>query len=1077
MAELRINPPENFTFSKPEEWIKWIKRFERFRQASGLSEKDEPRQIHTLIYTMGGEAEDILSSFRLTEDQGKSYSTVVEKFERYFVKRRNFIFERAKFNRRKQEEGEPVDDFIVDLYRLAQYCNYGTLHDELIRDRIVVGLRSPALSEKLQRDADLTLEKAMQIAREYEAIKKQQTLIRNDFQDDKSEHKPELHYVERRRPFKPKGKPRNATSPTQQQKSKKCTRCGRTPAHGKEQCPAREELCHKCGKKGHFMVMCRTRGAVRTVESTKDDEAFMGMVQQSKGSSPWSITLSVNGKPVEFKIDTGADVTVIPKSVFKKIPDVTLKSPTKTLSGTSCRTLQVKGQFTANLNYQDKEATEEVYVVKSLNRSLLGRPAIEALGLVQRVNAVQTKTDLVKQFPKLFEGLGKLEEEYKILLRDDARPYALSTPRRIAIPLLPKVKAELERMEEMRVVSRVREPTEWCAGMVVVPKADGSVRICVDLTRLNECVRRERHPLPAVEQALAQLAGARVFSKIDANSGFWQIPLAKESAILTTFITPFGRFCFNRLPFGITSAPEHFQRRMSEILQDVDGAVCLMDDILVHGKSKEEHDQRLLVVLRRLEEAGVTLNQKKCMFTQNRVKFLGQIVDREGVRPDPDKVSAILNLKTPTCVGDIRRLLGMTNQLGKFSPNLADLTKPLRDLLSKDSQWCWDEPQQRAFEDIRREISTRPVLALFDPCRHTTVSADASSFGLGAVLLQEQDDGEMRPVAYASKSMTPTEQRYAQIEKEALAMTWACDRFADYLMGLQFHVETDHKPLVPLMSAKRLDELPLRVQRFRMRMLRYHFTISHVPGKNLIMADALSRAPEPERPGQECPESEVEAYVDAVFSSIPATERRMEEIRQHQEEDPVIRQLKTYCQDRWPVRGAIPTVLKPYHCVAAELTVEKGLLTRGSRVVIPASLRVDMLDRIHAAHQGITKCRERAKHSVWWPGLSRQLEEAVKSCPECVKHSSLRPEPLIPSQLPQLPWQKVGTDLFEWNKSTYLLVVDYYSRWIEVARLTNLTANEVIKHTQSIFARHGIPEIVVSDNGPQYSADVYATFA
>ena len=219
------------------------------------------------------------------------------------------------------------------------------------------------------------------------------------------------------------------------------------------------------------------------------------------------------------------------------------------------------------------------------------------------------------------------------------------------------------------MVSRVREPTEWCAGMVVVPKTDSSVRICVDLTRLNESVRRERHPLPAVEQTLAQLAGARVFFKLDANSGFWQIPLAKESALLTTFITPFGRFCFNRLPFGITSAPEHFQRRMSEILQDVEGAVCLMDDILIHGKSKEEHDERLFSVLHRLQEAGITLNEKKCVFMRDRVKFLGQIVDQAGVRPDSDKVSAILKLKTPTCVGDIRRLLGMTNQLGKFSPN------------------------------------------------------------------------------------------------------------------------------------------------------------------------------------------------------------------------------------------------------------------------------------------------------------------------------------------------------------------------------------------------------------------------
>ena len=568
-----------------------------------------------------------------------------------------------------------------------------------------------------------------------------------------------------------------------------------------------------------------------------------------------------------------------------------------------------------------------------------------------------------------------------------------------------------------------------------------------------------------------------VFTKLDANSGFWQVPLAEDSALLTTFITPFGRFCFNRLPFGITSAPEHFQRRMSEVLQEVEGVVCLMDDILVHGKTQEEHDRRLTVVLQRLQDAGVTLNESKCEFSVNRVKFLGQIVDHTGVRPDPEKVRAIVNLRRPTCVGDVRRFLGMANQLGKFSLQLTDKTKPLRDLLSNKSQWCWDEPQEKAFQEVKKEIAKTPTLALFDPSRETIVSADASSFGLGAVLLQTDENGKTRPVAFASRAMTPTEQRYAQIEKEALAITWACNRFSDFLLGLKFHVQTDHKPLIPLLSTKRLDELPIRVQRFRMRLMRFQFSISHIPGKNLVTADALSRAPSPEGTADENLMEEVEAYVDSVIQAIPATERRLEEIRLHQEEDEVFQAIRKYCESGWPAKQAILGILRPYYQVAAELTVEKGLIMRGSRVVIPASLRVSMLDKLHAGHQGIVKCRERAKQSVWWPGLSRQLEELVKSCPDCCKDSVPRSEPLIPSKLPELPWQRVGSDLFEFNKCTYLLIVDYFSRWIEIAKLNRLTSEEIILHTRSIFARHGIPEIVVTDNGPQYSSELYEKFA
>ena len=307
---------------------------------------------------------------------------------------------------------------------------------------------------------------------------------------------------------------------------------------------------------------------------------------------------------------------------------------------------------------------------------------------------------------------------------------------------------------------------------------------------------------------------------------------------------------------------------------------------------------------------------------------------------------------------------------------------------------------------------------------------------------------------------------------------WACERFSDFLIGMHFHIETDHKPLVPLFGQKLLDELPVRVQRFRMRLMRFQFTISHVPGKDLVTADTLSRAPTAEcTQDDRLLHEEAEVYVRYVLQSLPATEKKLAEIREEQEKDTECKQLVTYCLEGWPLKHQLYGPIKKYYYVAAELSVQNGLLLRGSRLVIPASLQRDVLNRIHEGHQGITKCRERARQSVWWPGLSRQLQELAENCKMCCKFRSQRAEPLLPTTLPDLPWQKVGTDLFEWKNSNYLQVVDYHSRWIEISRLERTTAECVIAHTSSIFARYGIPEVVVSDNGPQYTSTRYAKFA
>ena len=406
--------------------------------------------------------------------------------------------------------------------------------------------------------------------------------------------------------------------------------------------------------------------------------------------------------------------------------------PKKVLCGPAHQTLDVLGQFSVCLKHKKHSTQEFVYVVWGLKTNLLGLRTITALQLVQRVYTTYSEEpDVVKQFPKVFKGLGNLGGAYHIRLKEDANPYSLFVPRNVSIPYRPKVKEELIRMEKMGVISKIITPTSWCAGMVVVPKKSGAVRICVDLKPLNESVLREPHPIPKVDDTLALLTGATIFSKLDANSGFWQIPLSEESRSLTTFITPFGRYHFNKLPFGISCAPELFQRRMNQILEGLEGVVCLMDDVLIFGTNKAEHDIRLAAVLLQIEKVGVTLNLQKCKFLQPRIKFLGHVIDKEGIRADPEKTTAISNMKPPQSVSDVRRFMGLVNQLGKFSSRIAEISQPVRELLHRNRAWIWGPDQEKSFTEIKQELTKPTVLALYNPQAETKVSADASSFGVG----------------------------------------------------------------------------------------------------------------------------------------------------------------------------------------------------------------------------------------------------------------------------------------------------------------------------------------------------------
>ena len=612
--------------------------------------------------------------------------------------------------------------------------------------------------------------------------------------------------------------------------------------------------------------------------------------------------------------------------------------------------------------------------------------------------------------------------------------------------------------------------------MVPVVKKNGSVRICVDFKQLNKAVKRPHCMLPNLDDVAPKMSGATVFSTLDAASGFFQIPVTESSMKFTTFLTPFGRYCFQRVPMGISLGPEVFQTKMKEVLKGLDGCDAIMDDTIVYGKSTEEHDQRLEAVMARVRESGLKLNKAKCRLRQKEVKYFGHIVSSEGIRPDPDKVSAIRNMPAPTSLTELRTVCGMFNYMTKFVPGMATIMKPMTDLMKKQNMWIWGPAQQEAFEQVKKKIAESPALGFFDPTKDIVVCADSSSYGIGATIMQREGEN-LVPIAFASRTLTEAECRYAQIEKELLASVWACEKFSKYLVGLdRFELQTDHKPLVPLIASKDINTAPIRCQRLLIRMMRFNAHVMHLPGKSIVIADTLSRHLLPHTVEDMELELDVTSYMEGVESHFHLTSRKLDHLRAETVHDTQLQQVISYVLNGWPKMVAHD--VQAYQQAQGELSVVNGLVVFGNRVVIPASQRQRILHQLHESHQGLHKCRQRAQITVWWPGLSRDLKELINRCETCrLARPAQKSEPLQPTPLPQRPWQKLGADLCQHRGKNFLIVVDYYSRWLEILLLKSTTASVVIKKLRYLFSTHGMPDVIVSDNGPQFRCKEFRDFA
>lgn len=1090
-----LKPPSPWsmdTANMSKSWNAWKEEFSLYVELA-MPEAEEKTRVKLFYYLIGEQGRALCQTLIGTEPR-VTVSRLMSKFDDHCNPKVNETVERYRFFARNQAQGETIDKYVTDLRMLASTCNFEQLKDSLIRDRIVCGTYSSSWRERLLREDGLSLDKCLQICRAMEISREHSKTIEGQVTED-------VHAIKQTR----KGK----TSEIH------CKYCGRTHERLKQKCPAFGRKCKNCGKSNHFAVTCRSRGGatehrkkIHTIAENDSDscEDIMTVTAVEQGAEEVNQIRQKQSKPeqlfagmmidnniVNFQIDCGATCNIIPINLLN--PDVKMEHTDKVLvmynKSRLCPLGKCKVKMTNPKNMK-KYRVEFQVVGEDSKTPLLGRRASEAMKLIQvqydniyALDSIVTNEpfnndtwklgEIKSEFHDVFSGDGCLQGEYKLEIDTTVQPVKLPK-RRVPVAMMKPLKTELMSLEDRKIIAPVECSTEWISGMVSVQKPNGRPRICIDPRPLNKALKRSHFPLPTIDDILPDLAKAKVFTVCDVKHGFWHVKLDDESTYLTTFATPFGRFRWLRMPMGISPAPEIFQRKLTQALENLPGTYIIADDILITGEGEtkqdavKDHDKNLRLFLERCRERNIKLNADKLKLRRQEVPYIGHLLTAEGLRADPEKVRAVMEMPAPTNVKGVQRLVGLVNYLSKFYEHLSDDCEILRQLTHKENLWEWTDVQENAFNRIKDKMTQVPVLKYYSPEEELTLQCDASETGLGAALTQGG-----KPVAYASRALSMTERGYAQIEKECLAIVFGMEKFHQYTYGRPVRVQSDHKPLENIIK-KPLIQAPKRLQRMLLRLQKYDLNITYVPGRDMLLADTLSRAYL--QTGNKS-QTELETECVNMVDYVPVSAKRMDKIRTATESDPKLQVLINTIQKGWPDnKKVVPVDISHFYSLQDELSTQNGLVFRGERVVIPDSLQADITQRIHSSHLGTEGCLRRARDCVYWHGMNDHIKKYVAKCDTCRSvDTKQQKETLQPHEITTRPWAKVGTDLFTFGDKDYLMTVDYYSNFWEVDYLSDTKSITVIRKLKSHFARQGIPDIVFSDNGPQYSSAEFADFS
>ena len=865
---------------------------------------------------------------------------------------------RHQFQSLKQEE-ETVRQFYSSIAEIAEDCEFSREFcqqckqksiDQMITMKLVFDTKSSEARKEMLKKKNLTLEMAIEELESEETIRKAQ----NELQPQlvKRVHR-DGSQSQRRVRSRNRSAGRNKGQ-GQTQGQEKCFNCGKARHKEMQNCPARGKQCNKCGRLNHFSRVCMSK-------STENSYEYQEQTKSNQGSNKYKymgrrivgglmkvrqtrmVHVKLNGQEVRVVPDTGSDWDCISRRGLEKLEicDEDVQSPTtemestKTASGSE---MTASGYVNIEVKFGEKRINRPFVVFDMVDDFILShetliemdivkinyKPSVKEIRKPQKLKStklpVPTKTEqckktgdctktstskeaLVKEFQDVFapreDPFG--EEKFIIHLEENAVPCRVSHCRNIPYAYRNKLQEELEKFEAEGIITKVTKPTEWVNPIVVAPKKNtDDIRLCIDFRQLNRYCKREYFTSLTVLESVQLIKAdeAKYFSKFDAKKGYHQCELDENSKDLTTFLTPFGRYRYERAPFGINSIPEHYNRRMYEALKDLKGIARVVDDIMVYGGTAEEHERNVRQLLQRCRERRIRLHEGKFEYRKEEIEFAGVIVSKNGFKANPDLINAISEFPEPTTATEMRSFHGTVNQLAPYDAELSKKFAPIRHLLKvKKGPIKLTNEEKESFNQVKQHLTSPATLAFYRPDQPVRVFTDAAcKSGYGFVVQQRQPDGVWRPLICNSRVLTEAEKNYCPIEAEMTALAWALKRAEKFLKGPNsFVVYTDHKPLVSLVNKKRLDEVPnARLRAKLLKISDFKVIAEYIKGTENIAADAFSRHPVSQPQAEDIREGEdLAARVRKIqMQAIDlSNDLRLQEIKEHGNVDRVYEKL------------------------------------------------------------------------------------------------------------------------------------------------------------------------------------------